>query len=427
MIRHIATLAMATTAMTCCMAQDAFDKYFNDQTLRIDYTLAGNAERQNIYVDHMSSLPRWAGRRVNMDKLHLKGDGQVTVRETGTGKVIYTTAFSTLFSEWLSEGDAEVMSRSFEHSILLPMVKEKAKVEININNNRGKSIAHLEHTIDPQDILIEKKGMSKITPHKYMWKGGDAKETIDVAIMAEGYTQAEEETFYTDAQTATNALLAHEPFKSMRERFNIVAVFCVSEDSGVSVPRLGQWKNTAVGSNFSTFYTDRYLTSLNVKKIHNLLAGIDYEHIIILANTDEYGGGGIFNSYTLTTAHHPSFRPVVVHEFGHSFGGLGDEYYYTTEVDSTRYPMSVEPWEPNITTLVDFDSKWKYMLKEGAEIPTKADDAKRVSIGVIEGAGYSGKGIYRPADNCRMRTNENESFCPVCIEALKRLILYYTE
>ena len=73
----------------------------------------------------------------------------------------------------------------------------------------------------------------------------------------------------------------------------------------------GAWKHTAFGSHFDTFYSDRYLTTSRVKAINDALAGIPYEHIIILANTEQYGGGGIYNAFTLTTAHHPNFRPVV--------------------------------------------------------------------------------------------------------------------
>ena len=225
------------------------------------------------------------------------------------------------------------------------------------------------------------------------------------------------------------AILAHEPFTSLKSRFNFVAVAAPSEDSGVSIPSEGVWKRTAVDSHFDTFYTPRYLTTLHLKQLHNLLTGIPYEHIVILANTEQYGGGGIYNSYTLTTAHHPAFRPVVVHEFGHSFGGLGDEYYYDDEY-AAMYSKDVEPWEQNITTLVDFESKWSDMLPKGFASPTKITKdnySSTEALGVYEGAGYSMKGIYRPVPDCRMRTNEAKAFCPVCQRALQRLIDFYTE
>ena len=155
------------------------------------------------------------------------------------------------------------------------------------------------------------------------------------------------------------------------------------------------------------------------------MAGIPYEHIIILANTDVYGGGGIYNSYTQTTAHHPMFKPVVVHEFGHSFGGLADEYFYDDDVMTDTYPLDVEPWEQNISTRVNFASKWKDMLPSGTPILTPIAEKKKYPVGVYEGGGYSAKGIYRPAYDCRMKTNEYPEFCPVCQRAIRRMIEFY--
>lgn len=162
-----------------------------------------------------------------------------------------------------------------------------------------------------------------------------------------------------------------------------------------------------------------------MKAIHNALAGIPYEHIIILANTDVYGGGGIYNSYTLTTAHHAMFKPVVVHEFGHSFAGLADEYFYEDDVMTDTYPLDVEPWEQNISTRVNFASKWEDMLAPNTPVPTPATQHQSYPVGVYEGGGYSAKGIYRPAFNCRMKTNEYPEFCPVCRRAIQRIIEFY--
>jgi hypothetical protein len=266
--------------------------------------------------------------------------------------------------------------------------------------------------VDPSDVLIR-----HLTPeapeHRYFLKSGTPEEKIDVAIVAEGYTADEMSTFYADAQTAMEAILRHEPFRTYKDRFNFVAVALESEDSGVSVPGQGEWKNTALKAHFDTFYMDRYLTTLRLKNMHDKLCGVPYEHIVILANTDTYGGGGIYNSYTLTTAHHPAFKPVVVHEFGHSFAGLADEYFYDDQYVEYYYP-GTEPWEQNITTLADFESKWKDMLDAGqAELH--------------EGAGYQSKGVYRPAYDCRMRTNRPHHFCPVCQRAIARIIEFYTK
>jgi hypothetical protein len=329
----------------------------------------------------------------------------------------------------LGEEEATRVQKGFENTYLLPFPKKETLVTVTLKNAHHQVCASFTHKVRPDDILIHHRGYESITPHRYMHQSGSPEKCIDVAILAEGYTETEMELFYQDAQATCEALFAHDPFGKLKDRFNIVAVASPSKDSGVSIPHQGVWKSTAVGSNFSTFYSDRYLTTSRVKSIHNWLAGIPYEHIIILANTDTYGGGGIYNSYTLTTAHHPDFKPVVVHEFGHSFGGLADEYAYSDD-PSPAFPYEVEPWEPNISTLVDFKSKWQDMVRKGTPIPTpiKEDEKeKNTAVGVYEGAGYTNKGIYRPVTECRMRVNKVPAFCPVCQRSLERLILFYTE
>jgi hypothetical protein len=327
-----------------------------------------------------------------------------------TGDTLYRMSFSTLFQEWQTTEEATKVRKSFENVFLLPMPTTKAKVNVHLYDFFGNIVASLNHIVDPSDILIR-----HLTPqapeHRYLLKSGTPAEKIDVAIVAEGYTAEEMDMFYADAQTAMEAILKHEPFGQYRDRFNFVAVALESQDSGVSVPGEGEWKDTALKAHFNTFYMDRYLTTLRLKNMHDKLCGVPYEHIVILANTDTYGGGGIYNSYTLTTAHHPAFKPVVVHEFGHSFAGLADEYYYDDQYVEYYYP-GTEPWEQNITTLADFESKWKDMLEAGeAEL--------------LEGAGYQSKGVYRPAKDCRMHTNRPDSFCPVCQRAIARIIEFY--
>lgn len=404
-----------------------FTDYFQDKTLRIDYLFTGNASKQAICVDALSSLPTWAGRKHHLAELLLQGNGQITMRDAASGNVIYKTSFSSLFQEWLETDEAQHITKGFENTFLVPYPLKPAEIEITLLDPRKNIRTRMKHLVDPNDILIQQKGTSHITPHKYIQKKGKPEQCIDVAILAEGYTEEEMDTFYKDAEIACESLFAHEPFKSMKKRFNIVAVASASQDSGVSIPRLGQWKHTAFSSHFSTFYSDRYLTTSRLKSVHDALAGIPYEHIIILANTEEYGGGGIYNSYTLTTAHHAEFRPVVVHEFGHSFGGLADEYFYDDDVMNDTYPLDVEPWEQNVSTRVDFGSKWEDMLPEGTPIPTPIEETGKYPTGVYEGAAYSAKGIYRASYNCRMRTNEYPTFCPVCQRALQRLITFYTE
>jgi hypothetical protein len=391
-----------------------FNDYFTDKTLRVDYIFSGTANQQNVSVEALSQLPTWAGRRHHLSELPLDGNGQITVNDLKSGTCIYKTSFSTLFQEWLDTDEAKSVNRGFENTYLLPYPKQPVEITVSFRDKKGNYNTMLKHVVKPDDILIRKQAKAHVTPYTYLQKGGTPEDCIDVAILAEGYTKEEMSLFIKDAKIACEALFSHEPFKSMKNKFNIVAVESPSEDSGVSAPKKGIWNNTAFSSHFDSFYSDRYLTSSNLIDIHNSLIGIPYEHIIILANTEQYGGGGIYNSFTLTTAHHQHFRPVVVHEFGHSFAGLGDEYYYEEDLFNNVYPLNVEPWEPNITTRVNFASKWEDMVNNGT--------AK-----LIEGGGYSFKGIYRGAADCRMKTNTCPGFCPVCQRAIKRLIDFYTQ
>ena len=390
----------------------AFGLSAQDKTLRVDYIFSGTDKSVEISLDEMSCFDGWAGRRVNTDAVPVRGNGQISLADAQTGKVLYRQSFSTLFQEWQTTEEATKVRKAFENVFLLPMPQSKAVVRVELYDFWGSIYASLNHEVDPSDILIRKIDPVP-APHRYLHQGGTSEECIDVAIVAEGYTEEEIEKFYAQAQIAMDAILSHAPFGDYKDRFNFVAVALESEDSGVSVPGEGEWKKTALGSHFNTFYMDRYLTTLRLRQMHDKLCGIPYEHIVILANTDTYGGGGIFNSYTLTTAGHKAFKPVVVHEFGHSFAGLADEYYYDDQYVEYYYPDS-EPWEQNITTMVDFESKWKDMVDAG-------------TAGVYEGAGYQSKGVFRPAEDCRMHTNVAEMFCPVCQRAIARVIEFYTE
>ncbi len=389
-----------------------FDDYFEDKTLRLDYTFAGDATRQQIFVDELVSLPRWYGRKQHLAELPLKGNGQITVRSLADGMVIYRHSFSSLFQEWVSTAEAKQTQKSFENVFLVPFPKSPVEIKVELFDYHDQVISRLTHKVDPKDILIRKAGERQITPHVTLQQAADTARCIRVAFVAEGYQQQEMDVFLNDCRIAMESLFEHEPFKQNQLKFNMVAVMPPSVESGTSEPNKGIWRNTPLGSHFDTFYSERYLTTLHLKKLHDVLAGIPYEHIIVLVNTDRYGGGGIYNSYNLTYAHGKHFRPVVVHEFGHSFGGLGDEYPYGD--DDPMYFADTEPWEPNLTTKHDFNGKWENLIKDK-------------KAGFIEGGGYLSKGVWRGYENCRMRTNEEPEFCLVCQQALQRLIDFYTK
>ncbi len=402
--------ALAAVLPIPAEAQTFSSDRFREKTLRLDYIFSGTDKTCDIALAELLSLDGWAGRRINMAEVPLRGNGQLTMTDRQSGDTLYRMSFCTLFQEWQATEEATRVRRSFENVFLVPMPAAPADVEVKLFDFHGNIAGSMRHGVDPSDILI--RPVKVENPHKTLLRSGSPEEKIDIAILAEGYTEDESGIFYEDARMAADALLAHEPFKSMKDKFNITAVAAPSQDSGVSVPREHKWCRTAVGSHFDTFYSDRYLTTPHLFRMHDALSGIPYEHIIILANTDTYGGGGIYNSYTLTTAHHEAFAPVVVHEFGHSFGGLTDEYAYDDQYVEYYYP-DIEPWEQNITTQCDFSKKWKDLYDAGL-------------ASLVEGGGYQTKGVWRPCEDCRMRTNAAPEFCPVCRRALRRLIEFYT-
>ena len=218
-----------------------FDEVFENMTLRIDYFFTGNSKQQSISIDELISLPGWAGRRHALNEFPLEGNGQITMKDKASGTVIYRTAFSSLFQEWLGEKEAQTVSRGFENTFLLPYPKHPALVTIELKNAHRETCASLTHEINPEDILIHPYGHKQVTPHQYLLKNGSPEKCIDIAIMAEGYTREEMDLFLNDAKAACDALFSHEPFKTLKNHFNVVAVNTVSQESGVSVPRNNEY------------------------------------------------------------------------------------------------------------------------------------------------------------------------------------------
>lgn len=421
------TLLLTVLLLLPCrlIAQD-FGDYFIDQTLRLDYIFSGNANAQDISLLAYYKIPGWYGKRHRLAETPMKGNGTITVRDLATGRVIYKHPFSSLFQEWLSYPQAQESGRrAFENVSLIPMPKQPVEVSLELRNSRHAVIASMTQRIDPHDILMTPLGEQGILPYTTLQAPKDSSRAIHIAFVAEGYTEDEMEDYLADVRKAVESIFGHEPFKSLRDRFSIIAVRSPSAESGASIPSKGIWRDTALGSHFDTFYSERYLTTLHLRKLHDLLAGTPYEHIIVLVNTPHYGGGGILNSYNLSMTKHPAFVPVVTHEFGHSFAGLADEYAYEAE-QIPMYPTDVEPWEQNITTLKEFSAKWVDLLPaEVSMIPTPEEC--NYPVGVYEGAGYSLKGVYKPSKDCRMRTNTNPEFCPVCQRAIREVINFYTD
>lgn len=400
-----------------------FEDYFADKTLRLDYIFAGNQATQHVYLHELVSLDKWHGRKSNLGTAPIQGYGQIKVYDKSTQELIYVLPFGSLFQEWLTLDEAKTTTKSFENTFLIPFPKNEIDIQVLFFNTKNEGQILLQHTVNPNDILIKKTNPQHHIPYEVI-HSSTSENPIKIAIIAEGFSQSEMDDFMDFAKKTKESLFGHEIFDKHKNSFEIIAVQSVSEKSGVSVPSEGKWSNSVANTHFDTFYSPRYLTTSHVFQLHDLLANIPYQHIIILANTDVYGGGGILNSYAISTTKNSQFAAVVVHEFGHSFAGLADEYFYQEDVFENKATQQIEPWEKNITSLTDFDKKWKSLLSPNTPIPTPDSLANDTAIGVFEG--LQGNGLYIPSHHCRMKTNQAIDFCLVCRQAIKEMMFFYT-
>lgn len=383
------------------------------QRLRIDLVFAGDSQKQEIFLDGMHKEPVWGGPKTNSADPFNYGEYQYRVFNN-LDEVIFSKGFNSLFQEWRTTAEAKTTPRAFTGSYWIPLPEDSIKVVFYERvKNTGKYSELYRMTIDPKDksISSEIENDFKVTQ---VLVSGDPANKVDIVFIAEGYTEGEMGKFKADAEKFAGYLFNIEPYKSRKADFNIWAVESISKDSGTDIPQKDVWKNTIVSSNFYTFKIDRYLTAPDQKEVAKLAANIPCDAIYVIVNTNKYGGGGIYNFYGLSMSDHPAEAAVFVHEFGHCFAGLGDEYYTSSVAYEDFYNLKVEPWEPNLTTLVDFDSKWKDMMNKNG-------------VGLFEGGGYMAKGIFRPYPDCRMKTNTAAGFCPVCTKAVNDMIDYYTK
>jgi len=346
--------------LICCSSffGQQYSDFFIDKACRIDFHFCGNSTQTAIYLDKIKQEPFWGGRRAHLSNDLNLGDFRFHVLDSISGKQIYIDGFSALFHEWQSTPEAQKTSKSFEQTIQFPYPKNAVTLIIEKRLDLDHWQELFRYALSPTDKLIQQTKSTDV-PVKIITKTVSSEKAIDIAVIAEGYSANEQEKFYKDAQKLSENLLTHEPFTKYKNRINIYAIAVVSVDSGVSMPQKSVWKNTAVGSHFFTFYEPRYLTTTNSFKLRDLAALVPYDAIYVLANTKTYGGGGIYNFYALTAADNKLATQVTVHEFGHSFAGLADEYFYDNDVLNATYDIKKEPWEPNITSLVQFDEKWK--------------------------------------------------------------------
>jgi len=465
-----------------------FDTYFVDRTMRIDYFHGGDAKEEFITLDRLYDQGIWAGSQKNLLDPFKLGRYCLKVYDAASGELIFSRGFDSYFGEYKTTDWAlRGIKRTYHESALIPYPKSKIIFTVELRNRENILQPVFRAEIDPADIFISRESLVGGVKVFQVLKSGDPHEKVDIAFIAEGYTAAEEKKFLADLKRFTEVFFSLEPYKGRPDLFNLSGVFRPSAESGCDEPSHGSYKNTAVGASFDSLGSERYVLTEDNKSLCNIAAHVPYDALVVMVNHGRYGGGGIYNLFCTFTTDNQWYEYLFLHEFGHSFGGLADEYYTSAVAYDEFYPKGVEPLEPNITALLDPKNlKWKDLVTPGIEIPTpwekeefdrmdtayqkvrqeidariaamkragapqadverleqeseklsreqanKVDEYLRRSkfwgmIGALEGAGYSAQELYRPAVDCLMFTKGAKPFCKVCEAAVRRVIKFYTE
>ncbi len=426
-MNRLKTMIFGLSALLFMQActQSTYDRYFEDKSLRIDYMSIGDAKTQTAVVHELREEPVWGGPKKNLIEPFGYGEYLMEIYDASSDELIYSRSFCSLFGEWRTTAEAKTETQAWYNSMSIPYPKDRIIVDLKARNKADmKFYSIMRHEIDPSSMFIDKAPLVDNKVVKIQDNGGPT-DKVDLVFIAEGYTEAELDKFFKDAERFSEALFACPPFDTCRDDFNVWAVGTVSMDSGTSSSGIGIYKNTALKTGYYTFGLDRYLTTKDMKSIKDATWNVPCDAVFLLINAETYGGGGIYNSYACGTADNARTLNVFTHEFGHSFAGLGDEYFESEVAYESYYNLEKELWEPNITTLVEFDRKWKDLLPEGTPIPTPLNDETKDKIGVFEGGGYLSEGIYRPMDHCMMR--DYAPFCPACSRAILQMVDFLSD
>jgi IgA Peptidase M64/Peptidase M64 N-terminus len=453
-------------------AVPAFDDWSDGATLRLDYQHSGTREGEAFALDGLRREGAWPGSRVDLvDPLNL-GEYRFEVRDRATNRVLYAQGYSSIYAEWESTDEAASMRRSFQESVRFPFPKEPVQVVVQRRRRADQSFHEVaSFLVDPSSQGVRR---DPITARGKVWtlfENGPAERKVDLLVLGDGYTAAELGKFHDDAKRLTEILFATPPFREHRTDFNVRAIDTPSEDSGVDRPSDGVFRRSALNVTYDIFGSERYALTLDNRTLRETAAQAPYEFIEILINGEKYGGGGIYNLYATCATGSGSTPYIFVHEFGHHFAGLADEYYTSDVAYDTGTPL-VEPWEPNITAATERAAiKWGDLIAPGTPLPTpwgkekydayekKIQERRRAlrarhapesemdalfkeeleftrpylarppygdKVGLFEGAGYRFQGLYRCATDCIMFTRNRERFCPACARGIERVIAWVT-
>ncbi len=484
-------MALIALAPILAPAQDGveFGNYFLDRTMRIDVYHTGDAKEELYTIDRIVQEGPWAGNPRRLIVPFDLGRYLLRVHDAASATLIYSKGFDSYFGEYkTTEPGANGIKKTFSESLLIPFPKNKVRVEVLLRDRENRPQPVFCREIDPADIFIvrERPVPSDVLAVEQL-KYGPPADKVDLVILGEGYTAAETDKFRADLSRFSETLFSLEPYRTFRDRFNVTGLLKPSAESGCDEPSYGSFRSTALGAAFDSFGSERYMLTDDNRAWRDVAARVPYDAVMIMVNSPRYGGGGIYNLYCTFTSDNQWQQYLCLHEFGHSFTGLGDEYYTSAVAYNEFYPAGIEPLEPNITALLDPKNlKWKDLVTKKTAVPTlwekaayetmeKAYQKKRQEtnekiaalkrakapqaeidalqahseemsrlnglevnaffkksrfngkVGAFEGAGYAAKGLFRPMLDCIMFSRGLRPFCRVCEAAVARTIRYYSE
>ncbi len=405
-------------------ASAQFSKYFYNKSLRLGYYHGGNDTSEYYSFDELVEEPYWGGSHVHLVDTFNYGNYYVKVFNVKNDSLLYSRGYSTLFREWQTTGEAKKINRTFPEAVVIPYPKENVRIELYSRNREGVFEKKFQYLFDTADYFVKRDHRLQY-PSFDVYVTGDPSEKVDVVILPEGYTEAQMGQFIGDCQKFVSDFFKFKPYSQLRNKFNFRGVLAPSREEGTDIPKDTVWRNTILNTSYYTFGSERYLMTPDYKRVCDLAANAPHDQIFILVNSKKYGGGAIYNFYNVSVNSNRASAKILVHEFGHGFAGLADEYYNDETAYGTFYNLEIEPWEPNITTLKHFEKKWKHLVKKRTPMPTPAVKKYKNKVGAFEGGGYEPKGMYRPMQDCLMKTFDGDRFCPVCTEAIIKMVDFY--
>lgn len=398
------------------MAQDDFNQWFLDRTLRIDYNAICTRDSAEGMYTSLTTSEGWGGERHIVDHCPHYGTYYMELSDATSGKVLYTYSYNTLSYEWQSTITEKDETKTFTESAIMPMPRKAAVINIYRHDSCNIYSKFISKKIN---LSLETKNAPKKYSETILQATTDV-DPINITILPEWYGDNQMDKFLNDAKKLAQWLTNSEPYNKYSNRFTINVVMPNKEAMMTRALNL----KTSLGFNFNTFNIERYIASFNTKSIYDLAQSTAFRHIIILINTDQYGGSGFYNYYTCLCIDNEYSQELFLHEFGHAFAGLGDEY--EKDVTYNVEPSQCELMAPNLTNLTDFKSKWANYIDKNAPIPTPKNRTD-IEVGAFEGGGYCSKGVYRPSANCRMRYKDYNHYCKICTQIIEETIIAQTE